>query len=548
MQIDLPRIGLDQRVGEHALALRRGGGYQKQRQRRDRQHRTEPAAPKPRGEQPGPGKQHDQPGQGIGAKPRRQRREMRIIRRSERQRAQRVPWKAGEYPAAQPFAKHPAPGHGQHQRGASSPAQQPPAEHRKTGPDREVKRQADHRDPAHPDRHRRLIGECGGNPVEPDDEVRGPKQPAQQPGITLAARLGQQFQLQRQRGQRHRPQAKRGKAGGCQRAKHQRQLARVAKNNLDRALAAQGSAHRFERFAGIASRRLAPHRALARLGFALTFAAGRNRRGQRSRIESGRLVTLAVVLTRAAVIALTPRPQPAARTLFADKRIFGRLIGIAVVALFSGHFSALGFVLALFTLLAPRAFLARRAVVARLVEIGKIAAGRKIAGILAFAAIVLPAFALRAAALFFLALALIGNHPEIVIGKLQVVFRLNPIAIEMGVLGQLAVFLQQLRRIAAGPAVDPVELLAATAAVLAITAAAPTVIPTSIVQRGTLPNCAAVRQRRAIRPQDLYPVAPCDPGSDICQRVGQSQAPKRKCWKQPAGHDNKAVRRGLMLI
>jgi hypothetical protein len=91
----------------------------------------------------------------------------------------------------------------------------------------------------------------------------------------------------------------------------------------------------------------------------------------------------------------------------------------------------------------------------------------------------------------FLALALIGDDAEIVIGELQVVFCLDPVAVQVGILRQLAVFLQQLRGIAARPAVDPVELLTA-ATVLAITAAPPTVIPTSIVQGVRFPNVRPV--------------------------------------------------------
>jgi hypothetical protein len=50
----------------------------------------------------------------------------------------------------------------------------------------------------------------------------------------------------------------------------------------------------------------------------------------------------------------------------------------------------------------------------------------------------------------------------------------------MRVMSQLPVLLQQLRRIAASPAVDPIGLLAALLAI--VTAATPTVVTTIIIQ------------------------------------------------------------------
>ena len=107
---------------------------------------------------------------------------------------------------------------------------------------------------------------------------------------------------------------------------------------------------------------------------------------------------------------------------------------------------------------------------------------------------------MRAGALFFLADPLICDHTKIVIGELEVVLRLNAIAVEVRILRQLAVFLQQLRRIAARPAVNPVELLAAV--VRAITAATPTVvIPTIVIQGVRFPNARSV-WLWAFRPHD----------------------------------------------
>ena len=99
----------------------------------------------------------------------------------------------------------------------------------------------------------------------------------------------------------------------------------------------------------------------------------------------------------------------------------------------------------------------------------------------------LPAISARAA-LLFLADALIGDDAEIVIGELEVILLQHPVPIEVRVMRQLAVLFQHLRGIAARPAVNPVELLpisALTAAVVGVTAAAPTVIVTaSIVIQG----------------------------------------------------------------
>ena len=83
----------------------------------------------------------------------------------------------------------------------------------------------------------------------------------------------------------------------------------------------------------------------------------------------------------------------------------------------------------------------------------------------------------------------VGNHAEIVIGELQVIFHLHAVAIVVGVLRELLVLFEQLRGIAACAAVDPVELVA-VAALRAITAPAATVI--AIVIQG---NCSLISDR-----------------------------------------------------
>ena len=52
---------------------------------------------------------------------------------------------------------------------------------------------------------------------------------------------------------------------------------------------------------------------------------------------------------------------------------------------------------------------------------------------------------------------LIGDHPEIVIRELEIILLLDALAIEMGIMRQLAVFFEKLGRVAACPAVDTVQ-------------------------------------------------------------------------------------------
>ena len=88
------------------------------------------------------------------------------------------------------------------------------------------------------------------------------------------------------------------------------------------------------------------------------------------------------------------------------------------------------------------------------------------------AVFVRPAFAAAAAKLLFVLLRLhIGHHPEVMIGKLQVIFGQHPVIVERGIMRQLAVLFQHLRRVAACARIDPVALnraAAATAAAAAI--------------------------------------------------------------------------------
>ena len=196
------------------------------------------------------------------------------------------------------------------------------------------------------------------------------------------------------------------------------------------------------------------------------------------------------------------RTQAAAGAIVAHERIFHRFKGIAIGGLIGPGFLGGGFfhpglcrravfpARAAFFPALVAAFIATGLLLGRrrglflggIAAIGAIFAG--IVGIVAIAVgLFLPAV-LPGAALFFLALALVGNHAEIMVGELEVIFLLDAIAVEVGVMRQLAVLFQQLRRIAARPAVNPVELLAAAATLAIVPAAAPAVVPTIVVIQG----------------------------------------------------------------
>ncbi|GMM61299.1 hypothetical protein NUTIK01_20760 [Novosphingobium sp. IK01] len=67
------------------------------------------------------------------------------------------------------------------------------------------------------------------------------------------------------------------------------------------------------------------------------------------------------------------------------------------------------------------------------------------------------------------------------VGELQVVFGLDAIPVEVRVLSHLAILFEQLRRIPARTTIDTVELLTAALRTV-VTAAAPAVVPTIVVQ------------------------------------------------------------------
>ena len=96
--------------------------------------------------------------------------------------------------------------------------------------------------------------------------------------------------------------------------------------------------------------------------------------------------------------------------------------------------------------------------------------------------LVLVAIEFAARPLLFLLRAHVGDDAEIVVGELQVVFGLHPVAVERGIVRELLVLLEHLRRVAPGSAIDPVALVAAALATIAATAA-PAILIAILVQR-----------------------------------------------------------------
>jgi len=82
----------------------------------------------------------------------------------------------------------------------------------------------------------------------------------------------------------------------------------------------------------------------------------------------------------------------------------------------------------------------------------------------------------------------LAQHPEIVIGELEIIFGVDPIALHLGVARQILVFLQQLRRIAARAIVDAIATtligIASLRALSATAAATTVVVCLTIIHQG----------------------------------------------------------------
>ena len=122
------------------------------------------------------GQQHDKGGQAVGPD---QCAEFQQ-RRGHEHDAHRIPGEAREQARAQPLRDRPRPGKRCHQRERMIAANAPgnaSREHRVHG---EIERHEDDGDPAEPGRHCRLVGKGGRDPVEADNELAKPEEPADQ--------------------------------------------------------------------------------------------------------------------------------------------------------------------------------------------------------------------------------------------------------------------------------------------------------------------------------------------------------------------------------
>ncbi|GLV24034.1 hypothetical protein TomTYG45_04760 [Sphingobium sp. TomTYG45] len=94
--------------------------------------------------------------------------------------------------------------------------------------------------------------------------------------------------------------------------------------------------------------------------------------------------------------------------------------------------------------------------------------------------------------------AIVGEHAEIMIGKLQIIFRIHPVARHLGVTSHILVFFQKLDRVAACAAINPVAAIAtapvtaAGTSVIVVPAAIPAtglpVVDQELVLAFTLPS------------------------------------------------------------
>jgi hypothetical protein len=109
------------------------------------------------------------------------------------------------------------------------------------------------------------------------------------------------------------------------------------------------------------------------------------------------------------------------------------------------------------------------------------------------------------AALLVNAHLVVGDHTEIVVSKLQIIFHLHPIAIVLGVLRKLLELVEHLRRIAARAAINPVKLTAAPA-LGTVPAPTATVIAIIVIQG----NCSLIsdlaQKCSHARPTDPLPL------------------------------------------
>jgi hypothetical protein len=194
-------------------------------------------------------------------------------------------------------------------------------------------------------------------------------------------------------------------------------------------------------------------------------AFGADRRWQAGRVEPGRALLVALGGAVGRAVAGVAAAGVAPRAALGDERVLVvvlRSFLALAAALALGRFVVAG--IAALALAAVRIVLELALVIAELVLIAIVAAR----------------------ALLVLLRARVGDDAEIVVRELQVLFGLHPVAVQGGVVRQLLVLFQHLRRVAARAAVDPVALVAPALATI-VAAAAAIVVPIVVVQGNTLP-------------------------------------------------------------
>lgn len=143
------------------------------------------------------------------------------------------------------------------------------------------------------------------------------------------------------------------------------------------------------------------------------------------------------------------------------------------------------------------------------------------AGCRAEAETVVERIALRLTARLVVAAALIAQDTEIMIGELQVIFGIDPVALHLRLTRHVAVFLVQLRRVAARAVVDPVAVVRPARTALSW------VVPTAIAARA--PATATATGLPIVD----QAVVPCESNINAKTRYGRLRGRRRRRSQAP---------------
>jgi hypothetical protein len=184
-------------------------------------------------------------------------------------------------------------------------------------------------------------------------------------------------------------------------------------------------------------------------------------------------LTLTLALTIGAIARGTIILTLIALALVALALIAGRAI---ILALFALALIARGTIIL--------ALVARRAVILRL-RVGAEIVIAVEAGVEIVTILVEIAFFTGAVALLLLLLTgtVVGEYAEIMIGKLQIIFGIDPVARHLGIARHILVFLKKLGRVAACAVVDAVTVVA-TAPIVAVGTSVVIIVPAAIAATG----------------------------------------------------------------